>query len=395
MVLLTWLAALFAIAFCLGSTSVGAFHRQASVAPRRAVTPTWRMDLRSTIESVPLGLVIGHGHETQLQPHTSLWFLDDATIVVTFVIHEGKGNPKLSRRDGSDENLPLELRAVFLDAVTGKVTAKLDWPSESRYASIVATHVGEFVTERGTQLTLYSKEFDELRKLELPPTKETGWVARPSPTGKNILFIAENLKTRSAVPWIWIDTDGLQVLRSWEEPQSGWVGISDKWIAMAACGWVYDCEPNIEIRGLITGWKSIVSASRHQKSHPQFINDDLVFLLGHPTRMVQSDGKTVLLEDLPFEGCWWGGAVSSAGGSRLAVPSCKLTGAVAALDRGGSDVLKKILLYDAPFHGLSYVLDFQGPVIKEASLLALSPDGLQLAILNDESVEVVRLPALQ
>src|SRR5580704_1088280 len=392
--LLTSLAALFAIAFCLSSPALAALHHQAGAAPKRAVTPAWRLDLRSTIGSVPLGLVVGQGHETQLQPHTSLRFLDDATIVITFVIREGEGNPKLSRRDGSDENLPLRLRAVFLDTATGKVTATRDWPSESRYAHIVATHGnGEFVTERGTQLTLYSKDSRELKRLELPPTKETGWVAHPSPTGNNIVFIAENLITRSSVPWIWVDTDKLRVLRSWEEIQSGWVGISDKWIAMTACVWFHDCEPYVEVRGFATDWKSIASASRHQKPHPQFIDDDLLFLLARPTRLLRSDGEAVLLDDMPFGGCWWGSAVPSASGRRVAVPSCKLTGKVAALDIGGVEVLEKILLYDAPFHGLAYALDIEGPKIKELTQLAISPDGLTLAVLNDEFVEVFQLPA--
>jgi hypothetical protein len=58
-------------------------------------------------------------------------------------------------------------------------------------------------------------------------------------------------------------------------------------------------------------------------------------------------------------------------------------------------VLKKILLYDGSSHGRSYTLDVKGPLIKDLTLFAVSPDGLRLAILNDDYVEVLRLPPLQ
>jgi hypothetical protein len=61
---------------------------------------------------------------------------------------------------------------------------------------------------------------------------------------------------------------------------------------------------------------------------------------------------------------------------------------------GGTDVLKKILIYDAPFTGLSYVLDLKGPKISDLASIALSPDGRRLAILKGESIEVVELPPL-
>lgn len=395
MALSTFLGAVFAIVCFLNSGNASSTRRLTATPQREAVTPRWRVNLRSTTGSVPLGLVVGHGHETRLQPYTSLWYIDNATIVVTFVIREGQENPKLSRRDASDTDSPFRLRAVLLDATTGGIKATPTWPTESRLASIVVAHDGKFVTERGRELTLYSRDTRELKSMKLPPTKETGWVARPSPSGKNILFVAENLRTRSAVPWIWLETDRLQVLRSWEETQSGWVGISDNWIAMTACGWVYDCEPYIEVRGLATDWKKISPASRHQKPHPQFVDDNLLFLLGHPTRLVRPDGDAVFVEDMPFEGCWWGGAIPSASGRRVVVPSCKLTSRVEALDIGGSDVLEKILLYDAPFKGLSHEIAVQGPKIKERTQIAVSPDGSHLAILNDEFLEIIQLPPLQ
>jgi len=68
-----------------------------------------------------------------------------------------------------------------------------------------------------------------------------------------------------------------------------------------------------------------------------------------------------------------------------------------ALDLGGHDVLKKLVLYDAPFRGPSYVLDLKGPKINDLTTLAISPDGSRIAILNVEklTLELVELPPLQ
>jgi len=87
-----------------------------------------------------------------------------------------------------------------------------------------------------------------------------------------------------------------------------------------------------------------------------------------------------------------GGTYSAADSQRFVVPSCKLKGRVQALDLGGYDELSKILVYDPPFHGLSRVLDVKGAKIKDLTLLALSPDGYKLAVLNDESIYLFDLP---
>jgi hypothetical protein len=353
------------------------------------VSPAWRIDLRSNITGIALGLVPGR-REFEGKPHTSLLFTDNDTIAITFVIRHD--NPQVSRRATPDEDSPLRLRAIFLDATNGKIRNTLTSPTDSRYSSIVVSRDGKFVTERGTLLTLYSPAMQELKKLELPPTNEIGWLAHPSGTGRTVLFVPSALRT-SSVPWIWVDVDSLRIIREWQEVRSGWVAIADDKIAMTACVWVYTCEPKIEVRSLAADWAVIATGGAKNKPRLTFADDDTLFLLGNPRKLVRTNGD-VVLEDRSFEMCWWGEGVSSALAVRLAVPSCKRTGAVPALDMQGSDVFKRILLYDAPFHSLSYTLEIKGPDIKDLTKLAISPDGLKLAILNDDSVEVVQLPPL-
>lgn len=381
----------FAIVFCLTSAAWGSPQERTFVSKHEIVAPKWYVKLRATIPSEPLGRIVGEGHETRGKPRTSLWFLDNSTIVVTFITREGE--PKLSTRESSDASAALRLRAVFFDAESGHVTNTAAWPTVTRFASIVAVQGGKFVTQRGSELTLYSAGLKDLKGLKLPSAGDDEWFAYPSPAGKSLLFITTNLRTHSPVPWIWVNTDSLTVARSWREVQSGWVGISDHYIAMTKCVWFFDCQPEVEVRPVDGNWKTISSADRHNMPHPQFVDDDTVFLLGRPTELLRADGQIVFTDDTPLEGCWWGAVVASST-QRVATPSCKLKGAIPSLDMGGHDVLEKLLVYDAPFRGPSYVLDLKGPVMKDLTTLAISPDGSRLAILNVEklTLEEIDLP---
>ena len=170
------------------------------------------------------------------------------------------------------------------------------------------------------------------------------------------------------------------------------MAVADDKIAMITCTWFHDCEPHIQIRGIGTAWKTI--AAGYGRSYPQFVNQDMLLLLGQPTRLLQADGSVVFVEDTPSMGCWSGKAFPSAI-QRFVVPVCDIKGSFAALDISGHSLLKNIFLYDRPSYKRSYTLNVKGPPIKNLTLFAISPDGLQLAILNDNSVEVFQLPALQ
>jgi hypothetical protein len=270
MALLTSFTARFVIVCFLSSLGAA---QAISAAERTEVSPAWRVDLRASIGGEPLGLVVGRGRETRGKPRTSLWFLDDSTIAVTFVTRASDSG--LSTRKSTDQSLPLRLRVLLLDAASGKVRNTLAWPTASRFAGIVATHDGKFVTQRGRDLTLFSSDLKEVKNLELPLLDDGDWHAHPSPSGRNILFVATNLKTALPVPWLWVETDNLAVVRSWKAIQSGWVSISDHNMAMTTCVWVYSCEPDVQVRSIEGNWGTVAPASRHDRPRPQFVNDDL------------------------------------------------------------------------------------------------------------------------
>jgi len=375
------------------------------------VNPAWRTDLRSAIGTAPVGVVWGGVQEYKGRPKTSLWFADDNTIVATFVIRDGNGKPQVSRRGGPDDTLALRLQAIFLDASSGKLTTTSAWPTESRRSSIIAVHDGELVMLGGSDLILYAPDLTVSKRLKLPPGGLVGWLARPSPTGKNILFHTESF---SKGPWIWVETDTLKILSWWEDNPSGYLSISDDTMATSTCWWGHElistmvtpseasarmqagpkCKSEVEIRGLSGDWKTIASGEPHQ--YPQFVNDDLLFVPGKDVgKLIGVDGSVILEEPKGRRswGCWaTEGVLPAARGHRFVIPSCEWKGAVASLDIGAHPVLKQIFVYDIGFRIQTQVIQVKGPKVRDEMQFAVSPDGSKLAILNHEFVEVLRLP---
>ena len=262
----TLLAALFLWAHFPSSVGVAR-----STGPAQPISPKWTATLRAAIGSAPLAVAVGQ-HEHAGKPKTSLWFIDNGSLVVTFVTRRDQPSPNLSRHGTLDDSLTLRLRALLLDVATGRVTTTTDWPVESRFASIVATHGRRLVTLTGDDLVLYSADLKEIKRLRLPATELAhrpdlrpdlpsrspyAGAAAVSPTGKSILFTGAAL-TDKPVTWTWIDSDNLQILKSWQDFPRGPISISDSTIVMTACTfWFYRCEPAVEIRTLDTNWEKV------------------------------------------------------------------------------------------------------------------------------------------
>lgn len=150
-----------------------------------STAPEWSVNARAAIGGPPVDVVRGG------KPETSLWFIDENTIVISFVTdRKAAGDPKLSRRGFPDETQPWELHAIFIDAASGKVRTTTKWPVQSKSSSIVATYEGKLVILTGNKLVLYSTSLKQLRELTLPPSelRYSTDVGSVSPTGQTILF---------------------------------------------------------------------------------------------------------------------------------------------------------------------------------------------------------------
>jgi hypothetical protein len=370
-----------------------------------SITSTWVTDLRAIVKNKPLPYVYAGTYEIKGALATSLWFTNDQTLIATFVTREGEdGNPKLSGRKG--ESLPLRLQAVFLDSVSGKVTASRKWPSDSRNASVIATLHGKFVTQTGNELTLYNSNLEEIKSINLPPSSsQFEWHATPSSTGENILLRMGQESKQSLFSWMWIKTQTLDVVHSWEAQPEGYVSITDDRLALNTVCTHIGCDPSkLEITTLSTG-STIEEPSESRTIY--WVNDDEIFMPGDPrseinphmpARLIRAGGEILYTETQLSGGSkWWSPPIRSSEGKRFVVPGLIIIGAHPSVDISGHTEFRSVLVYDLPSHGQPYVLEVKGANIKDLrpNNIALSPDGSQLAILSNTIVRVFQLPPMK
>jgi hypothetical protein len=192
-------------------------------------------------------------------------------------------------------------------------------------------------------------------------------------------------------------TENLTVLRSWEEPQTGWVSVSDQAITMTTCIWLSDCEHKLEVKDIFGDWKTISTFNRDQRPYPYSLNDNLLVVQYSPTEIMilRPTGEVVSEQDLDAasKGYAWRGAVSSVAGNRFLTPGAVIKGSSHPFDVSGHGILKSLLIYDPPYKSPSHLLHLKSDIPESTTLFALSPNGLSLAVQNRHSLTVIDLPA--
>jgi hypothetical protein len=280
-----------------------------------------------------------------------------------------------------------------------------DWPSSSRFAGIVAANDKGFVTERGEELTLLSFDLVPIKRVTLPQppanqyTHERYWNPRPDWSGKRVLLLGQVFSTRG--PWLWIDAENLEVLKSWQDVLTGDVAVSSDRLVMGTRGQHFgDPPPTLEIAVPGGDWKPLSSTTN--PSTPQFVGPDLLYFHRYSTIslpapaqafLIRTDGSEIFRLETTRKGWGPGRAAVSRVGNRFVILEGEMKGSHPALDIGGQSVLKGVLVYDPPFHVPSYTLTIRDSKVTNASA-ALSPDGRHLAVLGyrEPLLEVFELP---
>jgi hypothetical protein len=231
------------------------------------------------------------------------------------------------------------------------------------------------------------------------------WGGFPSLSGKHLLF---GFSEGGSTFWRWVETDSLRVVRSWEMHAGGAIGVGDDQIATLMCDLSPKCEPQVMVRGISTGWTPIASAGLGALQI-QFVSENALLisfnpLSGSAVKLMQTDGQVIFNLGQPptKEGWGWCNSLSaasecgivSADGKRFGIPGFRTEGGSASFDLGGHSVLKKLLFYELSSQHAS-IFDVGGPKITGEVQCAMSPDGLKLAILNDEKIEVFPLPTFR
>ena len=124
----------------------------------------------------------------------------------------------------------------------------------------------------------------------------------------------------------------------------------------------------------------------------QFIgNDTLYFHHFHTVHFIRTDGAPILQEPLgPHERGL--GARPAWDGSRFAIPIISTKGDTTVFDMGPKVTFERIEVYDATQRKAIASLDRKSADFRNLCGFAVSPDGTELAILNDAKVDIFHLP---
>jgi hypothetical protein len=333
----------------------------------------------------------------------------DDQLVVTFV---SQALPQtLPRRGQPEASSNLRLRALFIDARTGQLQAKHEWPTFSDKSRLTPATHGKFVVITPDKLTLYSPEIQPLKELDLDVGQDAtagSWGASSSPRGEYLL-IGYGPRSNEHNPRGFlgavrklelIDTEALRVVRTWTDH-----GFGDIHPFHA-----FDDGEIIAING--TGGATVIGPPGGPWRS---------FRASWPARCAPSLQKTLITDEAIFGGtmlsidrwCYsltlttgeilfaqefddkeivrWHAA--SAGGRRFAIAVDKGRGGSWGLDIPAHYSLNRITVYDIPSRQWIFALSMKKQGIKSISGLALSPGGSLLAFINQDGIlELYRIP---
>ena len=341
-------------------------------------------------------------------PLPPLSFVGGDTIALTFVTPGEE--PGLARRGQPSESLPYRLQSIFVDATMGKARGRSEWPTASDRAGIVPAGADGFVVVTPDRLALYSSDLRLLKQLDLSLTdlaQGAYWLVSPSPDGKCMVIMYAGRSDEYS--YLWLNLDGLQMVRSWTEDghKNVWKGSEPFMVRGGDFGAIYDHRMVIPfppegflIRELDGPWRLV-----HARTLPglvlAFLNREVLFSLGQGGEfsratarltLVRTDGEVLLDQTFPRRQLVRRTA-SSSDGRRLAVALDLEKGGSAVLDIAPHYSLSRVIVYDLSAREWVYSLDGKSQGIKSISGLALSPNGSQLALINQDGIlEVYRLP---
>jgi hypothetical protein len=320
------------------------------------------------------------------------------TVVVTFVT---RGSPaEMPRRGETSLSLPFRLHALFVNTQSGQVRTTREWPTGLYSSRVLPGTEGRFIVLTADKLMLYSPQMELLKELDLSLTRRSvlGWRAHLSPSRKTLVVGYEPREDESRslgearTENQWIDTESLTVTQRWTA--KGFSGDFDNISDRAFVGIL----PGIKIRELNAPWRQLCGTrTAFCGDHPQFISNSVILTRTDPLpryiSLFRTNGALLFKQDFPpsevFQCRQYAGpnpARPSADGRRFALPVGRLHGGSRFLDIGAKFTLKQIMVFDLASNG--WIARVECKPLRVTSLwgLALSPDGSQLAFIDQDGV---------
>jgi hypothetical protein len=309
-------------------------------------------------------------------------------------------DPSVAQNTGPLTARPAHLHVLVLDARTGRKQGLQEWSTPSTPVRFLGVRDGRFLTCTGNILRLFSPSFEVIREEILPsdracfnPFLSEVWGLTPSRrylllssysarSYQNTLFDIEKFTS--------IDN------RTEEQPTHD---LSDHWL-IAYCG----RQGEVCIRGMDQSWQPFQTSGLDKQmkdfklKSPLFVNDGtLVIEAGNELAVVEVDGRVLFQVRLPKKRSF-GRAVRSSESQRFAIMENMQRGLTnEKLDMYAFPSNDRVVVYSIPDSRAIYAVKLKGkspwaPWEIHRNQVALSPDGVLLAVVSDGVLKVYRLP---
>ena len=376
--------------------------------------PGWQVDIRALGYQAPQGPVEEFGIDLGIDP---ISFLADQQVVVTFVTEEFSGRVEHRDSTSTGDSEAYRIHAIFINATNGHVVNTLEWSSSSVRARVLSVSSEKFAVLTPGRLLLYSSDFRFIKRLDLPLAQESAndtWSASVSPAGRFLLLTYEPaLENKQFLDQTheveirceWIDLENLVLVQHWSTAIDGSHPqfISDEGIVEIenrSDGKDGD-STNRKVLSIGTApngpWRIVCSslASSYCSMGP-FVNNTALFttrFLGHSTEdrrlwlgVVDTSGRLLFQDILPKKDMLRGPIERSSDGQRFAVAFLNGKGGNVFFDVGPHYTADRIMIFDMASRRWIYELDAKKQKVVSISGMALSADGTQLGLIDQNGI---------
>jgi hypothetical protein len=317
-------------------------------------------------------------------------FLDDQRLALSWLTLDK--TPK--KASVPSANAPSHLHLSILDIRDGHLLANHEWECSPVGVDVAYTASGQWLLSVGNSVSLYSPSFEKLTALQDIRVQSI------SPTDRTFLSFAANSSGRQSGQLR--DAASLRVLDSWNDSrvEKARILYSDRFFLAEIL------QPpraaNLHIRKVGGTW-SLYLPSGPPLRYLGFANDDTLVAMSRGKLVAKTVGGSELFElAMPRHGLFpisWSTSDTSQKGDRFAL----ILGRMRGLRNDALDMYPfwsedRVLVYGISQRDVIFAAKVKGPSpwpinrYPVWNRIALSPDGLLLAIASNEGVRVYALP---
>ncbi|HEY1263123.1 MAG TPA: hypothetical protein VGF06_06350 [Terriglobales bacterium] len=228
-------------------------------------------------------------------PLAGVDFLSEQEVVVYTICNSGE--PILSRRDAPMSASPIHLKAVIVDATSGTVIRKFDWPTSGRGSMVRVTHAGDLLVVRDNLLELLDREGKPKAVVRIPKVSDSDMTFVGLSPALDTLVVTESSEAPGGKT-----VNGVAILDSNNlEPIAQFHDDGDSWNIAATRSSVVRTSANasrVEV-GELAGknqikaeWKAVWTHSNAPIPRPLFRNStEFMFLSGNSLQLYTVSGK--------------------------------------------------------------------------------------------------------